>query len=179
MTPNTGPFDLEVISDALAALYDRIGPGILVTHSQGGGPGWFAAMKSRNIRAVVAYEPGSNFTFPEGELPPVIDNRFSPLEALSVPMAEFRKLTELPVIIYYGDNIPETPSDMPAQDYRRACLQMAQLLAETVNRHGEDAVVVHLPKAGIYGNAHFPFSDLNNVEVADHVSAWLKEKGLD
>jgi hypothetical protein len=36
-----------------------------------------------------------------------------------------------------------------------------------------------LPEIGIRGNTHFPFSDLNNVQVADVMSAWLKSKGLD
>jgi para-nitrobenzyl esterase len=35
------------------------------------------------------------------------------------------------------------------------------------------------PEIGVKGNTHFPFSDLNNVEIADLLSAWLKEKGLD
>jgi pimeloyl-ACP methyl ester carboxylesterase len=61
MTPNTGPFDIEVITNAVSALFNRIGPAILVTHSQSGGPGWVAAMKTPNVRAIVAYEPGSNF----------------------------------------------------------------------------------------------------------------------
>jgi hypothetical protein len=61
ITPNTGPFDIEVISDAVAALFAKIGPAILVTHSQAGGPGWRMAIKSDNVRAVAAYEPGSNF----------------------------------------------------------------------------------------------------------------------
>ena len=39
VTPNTGPYDAGVISDAMSALFDRIGPGILFTHSQAGGPG--------------------------------------------------------------------------------------------------------------------------------------------
>jgi hypothetical protein len=55
-----------VISDAVAALFNKTGPGVLVTHSQSGGPGWRTAIKSQNIRAIVAYEPGSNFMFPEG-----------------------------------------------------------------------------------------------------------------
>jgi pimeloyl-ACP methyl ester carboxylesterase len=37
MTPNTGPFDMAVVSDGAAALLKKIGPGILFTHSQGGG----------------------------------------------------------------------------------------------------------------------------------------------
>lgn len=179
MTPNTGPFDMGVISDALAALFAKEGSGILVTHSQGGGPGWFTAMKSPNVKAVVAYEPGSNFTFPEGEVPAPIENKFATLNPATVPLAEFKKLTQIPIIIYYGDNIPEKPSDIPAQDYWRACLEMANRWAAIVNKHGGDATVVYLPKAGIMGNTHFPFSDLNNVQVADHLSAWLKEKKLD
>jgi len=39
--------------------------------------------------------------------------------------------------------------------------------------------VVHLPEIGIKGNTHFPFSDLNNIQIADLMSSWLKEKGLD
>ena len=35
MTPNTGPFDVEVITNAVSALFDKIGPAILVTHSHG------------------------------------------------------------------------------------------------------------------------------------------------
>jgi hypothetical protein len=70
MTPNTGPFHPDVISDSVSALFDRIGPGILVTHSQSGGPGWLTAMKNQNVKAIVSFEPGSNFAFPEGEVPP-------------------------------------------------------------------------------------------------------------
>jgi hypothetical protein len=42
-----------------------------------------------------------------------------------------------------------------------------------------DATVVHLPEIGIHGNTHFAFSDLNNVEIADELSKFLKKKGLD
>lgn len=69
VTPNTGAFDKEVVSDALSALMDKIGGGILITHSMGGGPGWLTAIKSSNTRAVIAYEPGSSFIFPKGEVP--------------------------------------------------------------------------------------------------------------
>lgn len=36
----TPVFDINVISDAVSPLFKRIGPAILVTHSQSGGPGW-------------------------------------------------------------------------------------------------------------------------------------------
>jgi hypothetical protein len=40
-------------------------------------------------------------------------------------------------------------------------------------------LVVHLPDIGIRGNTHFPFSDLNNVQIADQVSKFFSEKKLD
>jgi hypothetical protein len=179
MTPNTGPFDLNVVADSVSALFGRIGPGILVTHSQSGGPGWLTAIKNRNVKAIVAFEPGSNFVFPEGEVPPPMTNAFDTLQGVPVSMAEFKALTEIPIIIFYGDNIPAQPTNMPAQDSWRARLEMARLWRDAVNRHGGDVTVVHLPEIGIRGNTHFPFSDLNNVEIADQVSKFLTEKGLD
>jgi hypothetical protein len=79
----------------------------------------------------------------------------------------------------YGDFIPDKPSDNPGRDGWRVRLEMARKWRDTVNRHGGDATVVHLPEVGIRGNTHFPFSDLNNKEVADQVSKFLSEKKLD
>ena len=61
------PFDADVNVAAVSALFDKIGPGILITHSQSGGLGWRTAIKNRNVRAIVSYEPGSNFPFPAGK----------------------------------------------------------------------------------------------------------------
>jgi hypothetical protein len=179
MVSNTGPFDLAVVSDATAALFDKIGPGILVTHSQSGGPGWRTAIKSRNVRAIVAYEPGSNFMFPEGEVPAPMESAGGTLEAVGVPLADFQQLTKIPIVIYYGDNIPAQPIANPGQDQWRVRLAMARLWRDAVNRHGGDVTVVHLPEIGIKGNTHFPFSDTNNIEVADQMSKFLEQKGLD
>lgn len=43
---------------------------------------------------------------------------------------------------------------------------------------GGDVTLVHLPEIGIKGNTHFPFSDLNNLEIAELMNNWIKEKGL-
>ncbi len=179
MTPNIGPFDINVITDAVSALFDKIGPAILVTHSQSGGPGWVTAMKNPNVRAVVAYEPGSNFVFPESELPPALPSANGTLEGVAVPMSDFQKLTKIPIVIYYGDNIPEQPTSSPTEDNWRVRLAMARLWRDAVNRHGGDVTLVHLPDIGIRGNTHFPFSDLNNVQIADLMSEFLKKKALD
>jgi hypothetical protein len=136
-------------------------------------------MKAHNVRAVVAYEPSSYFIFPDGEVPPAMPSAAGPLEAVGVPLAEFMLLTKLPIIIFYGDNIPKEPSANPGQDGWRVRLAMARRWAEAVNRRGGDVTVVHLPELGVRGNTHFPFSDLNNLEIAELLSAFLKKKGLD
>jgi hypothetical protein len=101
-----------------------------------------------------------------------------PLEAVGVPLPDFMKLTKIPIVIYYGDYIPEQPSANPGQDQWRVRLAMARLWRDAVNRRGGDVTVVHLPDMGIRGNTHFPFSDLNNLEIADLMYKFLEKKGL-
>ncbi|WP_375136345.1 alpha/beta hydrolase [Azohydromonas australica] len=179
VTPNTGPYDAGVIADAMSALFAKVGPAILFTHSQGGGPGWLTAIRNPNVKAVVAFEPGSGFIFPPGELPPAMPSAAGTLMPEAVPLADFEKLTHLPIIIYYGDNFSVTPTAERGQDNWRVRLAMARLWVDAVNRHGGDARLVHLPQIGIRGNTHFLMSDLNNVEIADLVSKFLGEKKLD
>ena len=179
MVPNVGPIDINVNSDAVSALFDKTGPGILVTHSHSGGMGWVTAIKNQNIKAIVSYEPGSGFIFPEGEVPAPIPMAGGSLAAVGVTLADFLKLTKIPIVIYYGDYIPDKQIDNPGQDGWRARLEMARKWRDCINKHGGDVTVVHLPEIGIKGNTHFPFSDLNNVEIADLMSEWLKVKKLD
>lgn len=176
--PNTGRYDVEVNTSAVAALFEKIGPGILVTHSQSGTLGWRTAMRSPNVRAVVSYEPGGDFLFPEGEAPSVrLGSRtFTPP---TIPLADFMQLARVPIIVYYGDNIPEEPSTNPGQEQWRVFQEVARLWRDAVNRRGGDVTLIELPAHGIRGNTHFPMSDLNNIQVADHLSAWLRQKGLD
>lgn len=112
-------------------------------------------------------------------MPPPIPSAFDTVQGAAVPIAQFIALTRIPIFIFYGDNIPDQPTDMPAQDSWRARLQMARLWRDTVNKHGGDATMVHLPEIGIRGNTHFAFSDLNNIQIADLVSKFLSEKKLD
>lgn len=179
MTPDTGPLDFDVNISAVSALFDKIGSGILVTHSQSGGLGWLTAIKNKNIKGIVSFEPFSNFVFPEGEVPDPISYYGGKLEAEAVSQSEFERLTKIPIIIYYGDNIPDNPTENPGQDQWRAGLTMAKQWKDAVNDHGGDVTLVHLPDIGIKGNTHFPMSDLNNEDVADVMAEWLKEKGLD
>jgi hypothetical protein len=163
----------------MAALFEKTGPGILISHSQAGGPGWLTAIKSKNVKGIVALEPGSGFIFPEGELPSAMPSAAGTLTPEAVPLADFEKLTRIPIIIYYGDNFPTEPTTERGQDNWRVRLAMARLWVAAINKHGGDAQLVHLPEVGIRGNTHFLMSDLNNIQIADLVSRFLAAKGLD
>lgn len=180
MTPNIGSVDFEVYSDAYAALFDKIGPAIFITHSQGGPVGWRTLLKTDNIKAIVAYEPGGGIPFPKGQVPEEgkILTLSKKTEGIEVSMSDFMKYTEIPIIVYYGDNLPETNERPELYEWTRR-LHLMRKWAALLNKHGGDVTVIHLPEIGLYGNTHFPFSDLNNVEVANHLSKWLHEKGLD
>lgn len=172
MTPNTGNVNEATIVNAMSAVFDQTGDGILFTHSAGGSPGWKTAIKNDHVKAIVAIEPGG-FTFPEGEEPE--GNR----GGKGVPLHEFLKLTKIPIVVYYGDYIPNEETNAASLNFWRTVLATARQWAKVVNAHGGDATIVHLPEIGIKGNTHFIMSDLNNKKIADLLSIWLKEKKLD
>ena len=167
MTPDTGmrsdmggDFDNETVARAAAAaideVYARTGrDSILVTHSQGGGPGWTAAQYTDHIAAIVAVEPGG---------------------APAADSPDFQAVLEkkIPVTMYFGDYIdngdPAIMATMMWQGMRSACYAFR----DAYNEAGGNCTVVDLPQEGITGNDHFIFQDLNNDVVADHVEAWIQ-----
>lgn len=175
MTPDLSDHKQDI--PAIKALADKIGDNILVTHSAGGYPGWIAAMQNANVKAVAAFEPGG-YVFPKGEVPEPISGLTGTLRGVEVSAEEFKKLTEIPIVLYFGDYIPEEPSKNLGDENWRVRLAMARKFVETVNKHGGNATLVELPKLGIKGNTHFLMQDLNNDVIADLFDKWLKENKL-
>ena len=168
MTPDTGmtsdmgaDFDNETVARAVAATIDKVyemtgKDSILVTHSQGGGPGWTAAQYTDHIAAIVAIEPGG-----------------APAEG----SADYNGVVEknIPVTMYFGDYIdngdPAIQATAAWQGMRQTCYDFA----ESYTAQGGNCTVIDLPKEGITGNDHFMFQDLNNDVIADHVENWIQE----
>ncbi|MCC8102438.1 MAG: alpha/beta fold hydrolase [Clostridiales bacterium] len=169
MTPDTGMdsangdqnIDNTVVASAVAAsideIYERTGQdSILVTHSQGGAPGWETALYTDHIAAIIAIEPGA---------------------AATVDTDEYNALLEkgIPVTFYYGDYIGEEYTDVPAAAMWAYMASTADTFTEAYNAAGGNSTVVRLPDEGITGNSHFMFQELNNDVIAEHVETWIQE----
>ena len=169
MTPDTGMdnaggdqnIDNTVVAQAVAAtideVYEKTGKdSILVTHSQGGMPGWETARYTDHIAAIVAIEPG---------MAPMVDSE------------DYNALLEknIPVTFYYGDYIGEEFTDVPAAAMWGMMASSADSFTEAYTAAGGISTIVHLPDEGITGNSHFMFQELNNDVIAEHVEAWIRE----
>ena len=158
MTPNTTTFDMPGIAAAMgevmADVWEMTGKkSIFVTHSQGGAVGWDVPVE--NIAAIVAIEPG-------GTPQPGSEQYQRLLDA------------KIPVAVYFGDYIDNGPEDIMSTGCGQAVRDGALAFAEQYNADGGTAAVFDLPKEGITGNSHFMFQELNNVEIADHIEAWIQ-----
>lgn len=169
MTPDTGmdsangdqSIDNAVVAQAVAAAIDEVyemtgKESILVTHSQGGGPGWETAIYTEHIAAIIAVEPGG---------------------AAAVDSEVYDALLEqnIPIAFYYGDYIGEEYTDIPAAAMWAGMVATADTFTESYTSAGGISTIVHLPDEGIYGNDHFMFQDLNNDVIAAHIENWIRE----
>lgn len=153
--------DNTVVAQAVAAaideVYERTGKdSILVTHSQGGMPGWETARYTDHIAGIVAIEPG---------MAPQVDS------------GDYNALVEkqIPVTFCYGDYIGQEFTDVPAAGMWAMMSSSADAFTEAYTAAGGVSTIVRLPEEGITGNSHFMFQELNNDVIAEHVEAWIRE----
>lgn len=135
--------------DAYLAMLDRVGPSVVMAHSQAGLFGWRAAQERPDkVRALVLIEP-----------------------AAVGDAAKVAALKDIPVLMVYGDYI--------AQDSRWPTIRANGVrFAEAVRAAGGSVDVVDLPDRGIRGNSHMIMMDRNSDQVAQLVQDWLASKGL-
>src|SRR6187200_1352582 len=139
--------------DAIIAAYiaeiDRVGPSIILFHSQAGSFGFkVARARPDKVKALIAIEPAG----------------------VGDP-AKVDVLKNIPTLIIYGDYIE--------QDSRWPKIRATGIaFADGIRAAGGSVDVVDLPKAGIKGNSHMVMMDKNNAEVAALIQKWLEGKGL-
>ena len=149
---------------------DKIGPVIAVTNSAGGWRALLSALKAKsdNMKGIVAYEtPG--FVFPGG--------RGARAQAECAVRSQFRAAGR----VHEADEVsdPDGVRRLHRHAVRsgKTSVEVAQTFCDIVNRHGGDCEVLLLPDAGLRGNTHIAFADLNNEAVADELSKWLRPQG--
>lgn len=162
MTPNTGDYDEKLFGNALSEVLKDVRnmtgkKAVYVTHSQGSRVGWQTA--AENIAAIVAVEPGGT--------PAVGSEEYNKFLSAKIPM-----------LIYFGDYIDNGPADIMSTGFWKNVRDTARDFAEHYNADGGDVTVIDLPAIGITGNSHFLFQEMNNAQIADHMEAWLKARGL-
>jgi len=141
----------QAILAAYRAELEKLGPAVVLAHSQGGLFAFRAAQAlPAKVRALVLIEP-SGF----GESTP---------EALAA-------LRDIPVLALYGDFIDQ---DARWPQIRQRGLDFYSRLRAA----GGSVDVIALPERGIAGNSHMMMMDRNNRAVAQLVQDWLAAKGL-
>lgn len=174
-----GPMPADLASsqrldaDRLAALLDRIGPAIVVTHSASGPDGWLLADRRPSlVAAIVTVEPmGPVFGHTPGigtlawgltAAPMEFDPpRASAEEAKAAAPETLRvpSLARLSVALVTGE--------------ASVFATFAPSILDFLTHAGADVDHLHLPALGIRGNGHGMIYEKNSDEVIGIVLAWL------
>ncbi len=177
--------------DAGTALLDRIGPAIVLTHSQSGSFGWLIAdARPRLVKAVIAIEPAG-----------------PPFEATIIGTGKTRAWGPTDIPITY-DPPAKDPSELAvereakpdAADLFQCWMQKAparQLVnlknipvmiiaaeasyhqtydhctAKYLNQAGVKTEYIRLQDRGIRGNGHMVMIEKNNLEIAHLIDEWV------
>jgi len=139
--------------DALAALLDRIGPSVVIVHSQAGTYGLDVVRKRPAlVRALVTVEGGCD--------------GFTEKDAASA-------FAKVPVLSLWGDYSVGAKQTVNGDARRNGCLAAVN----AIKAAGGRAQLTLLPDLGIKGNSHMMMMDRNNLQVAEVIQKWLAEVG--
>jgi pimeloyl-ACP methyl ester carboxylesterase len=135
--------------NALAALLDKIGPAVVIVHSQSGVYGLdLVRQRSDRVRALISIEGGCDGM------------------TAADASAYFRNV---PFVSVWGDNSVGAKNTVNGDKRREACVQAANLIKGAGGR----ASVLLLPDIGMRGNSHMMMMDRNNLDIAQVLREWI------
>jgi pimeloyl-ACP methyl ester carboxylesterase len=183
-----------LVQKAGAALLDRIGPAILLTHSDSGPLGWLIAdARPKLVKAIVALEPNGP-PFQNAGVPDTEKAR--PWGVTDIPITYDPPITD-PTQLRIAQ---QAAADQP--DLARCWLQtgpvhsLANLrgvpvmlvtseasyhaaydhcTARYLNQAGVNTDFVRLEAYGIHGNAHMMMLEKNNLQIAQLIASWMSK----
>lgn len=143
---------LQQAPAALAVLLDRIGPAIVVVHSQSGPfADALVALRPALVKGVINVEGSQNVT---------------PTDA---QVAAYKGIPDLELFGDFTDSPVSTGK--PRYDARK-------IVVDRINAAGGKAAIVTLPELGLRGNTHMLMQDKNNLKIASLLVNWIERHVL-
>ncbi len=191
---------VELNRDAILALLEKIGPAIVMTHSQAGAFGWpVADARPDLVKAVLAVEPsGPPFfnldTVGAPEWFRATTDQQRPWGVTAVPLhyvPEAKSASDLEIVKQERPDGPEVGACWLQKSPARQLpdLQKVPILIVTseasyhagydhctvkyLEQAGVHAHWMKLAEIGVHGNGHMMMLEKNSDEVASKISAWL------
>ncbi len=184
--------------DALVALLDKIGPAVVMTHSQGGAFGWPVADARPNlVKAILAIEPngppfyqvsfiGAPDYFKQGALA-------LPYGITAVPLNYAPAVADAKELAFVEEEKADGPGLVkcyvqkePARKLPNLKMPILVVMGEAsyhapydhctvkyLRQAGANPTFMRLAELGIKGNSHVMMNEKNNKEIAAAIAGWL------
>jgi pimeloyl-ACP methyl ester carboxylesterase len=184
----------SLVKDAVSALLDRIGPAIVLTHSQSGPAGWLIAdARPTLVKAIIAVEP-SGPPFQDAVLD---DSKARPWGITDVPITYEPPITDPAELKAERQTMPESADLVPCWQQSGPVHALKNLrdipvmvltaeaswhavydhcTARYLTQAGVKTDFVRLGAIGIHGNGHMMMLEKNNLRVAEVIVSWLEKK---
>src|SRR5579871_1569570 len=195
------PLQQQLSADALVALIDKIGPAIILTHSQSGATGWpVADARPEQVKGVIAVEPSGPPFYNLDNVPAPEwfhdSDEQRPWGITSSPLTYSPPAASSGDLAMVHQDQPDDPSvarcwlqKAPARQLPK--LQKVPVLVITsessYHRGYDHCTVKYLDQAGvrltwikledigIHGNGHMMMLEKNNQQIAAVMAAWLEK----
>lgn len=197
------PKQQELNRDALVALLDKIGPAILLTHSQSGAFGWAVAdARPELVKAIVAMEPNGppvraiidGLTSPDWYRD---DDAEKPYGLTVIPLTYEPRVTAAAPLQFVRQDRPDSPdfvrcwmqTEPAARLPRLAGIPIGIFVCEAsyhaaydhctsayLSQAGVPHDFVRLEDLSIHGNGHMMMLEDNSDEIARVIAQWIDSK---
>ncbi|AMR82314.1 hypothetical protein A2G96_22105 [Cupriavidus nantongensis] len=183
-----------LVKQAGTALLDRIGPAVLITHSQAGPFGWLLAdARPQLVKAIVSVEPNG---------PPIESSTvFGAKKQLAwgvadVPITYDPPVMDASTLDIEKETTPERPQLMACWRQKAPARQLPNLkgipitvliteasfhsqydhcTARWLSQAGVPTEIVRLEEIGLRGNGHMVMLEKNSNDVAAWIDGWLRK----
>ena len=198
-----GEVSAKLVTEAGAALLDKIGPAVIITHSQSGAFGWgIGEARPDKVRAIVAVEPSGPPFFgappPWGDADPGKLSRpwgltTTPL-TYDPPLIDPRELAKVQEVEPEGADLVRCWRQVePARRLVNLSRFPVLILVSEASYHagydhctarylsqaGVKTDFVRLAELGLHGDGHMLMLEKHSAEIAAEIGRWLDGRKLD